>query len=210
MITPHQSSQAVPAEAEQVRGPGFAVVAGSASRSPIEMMIDAATGYAEPERPRKPTKEEEELADDLAHAVLSDLRHYYPDVVKTRPTTWPTHLRNTIASKVAWLLASQNGANRNGSGRGFDANSGSCFVDPLVGHFWRPASEPPKAWMTRVFMIGGNYVATEGIWWVREDGSKGFWLKAGEQLFPCPWVEWWFPYPDMPNDQGQESPTTTN
>ena len=56
--------------------------------------------------------------------------------------------------------------------------------------------------MTMVFMIGGNYVATEGIWWVREDGSKGFWLKAGEKLIPCPWVEWWFPYPDMPNDQG--------
>ena len=77
-------------------------------RSPIEIMIDAATGYAPPAEPRKPTPEEHEAADTLAHAIMSDLRYYYPDVVKTRPTTWPTHLRNTIAMKVAQLLAEHN------------------------------------------------------------------------------------------------------
>lgn len=74
------------------------------TRSPIEAMIDAATGYKEPERPRDPTPEQMEAAKLLASAVLSDLRFYYPDVVKTRPTTWPIHLRNTIANKVARLL----------------------------------------------------------------------------------------------------------
>lgn len=76
-------------------------------RSPIEALIGAATGYKEPERPKDPTPEQIEAAKLLASDVLSDLRHYYPDVVKTRPTTWPIHLRNTIASKVARMLADQ-------------------------------------------------------------------------------------------------------
>lgn len=68
-------------------------------------MIDAATGYKAPERPRSPTPEQNEAAEALAYDVLSNLRVYYPDVVKTRPSTWPIHLRNTITSKVAQLLA---------------------------------------------------------------------------------------------------------
>ena len=41
---------------------------------------------------------------NLGTAVVNDLRYYYPDVVKTRPTTWPLHLRNTIASKAEAML----------------------------------------------------------------------------------------------------------
>jgi hypothetical protein len=76
-------------------------------RSPIEAMIDAATGYVEPE-PIRPTKEQKEAAQNLANDVMSDLRYYYPDVLKNRPTTWPIHLRNTIAAKAAWMLAAHN------------------------------------------------------------------------------------------------------
>jgi hypothetical protein len=76
-------------------------------KSPIEAMIDAATGYSEPE-PIRPTKEQKEAAQRLANDVMSDLRYYYPDVLKNRPTTWPTHLRNTISAKAAWMLAAHN------------------------------------------------------------------------------------------------------
>ena len=76
-------------------------------KSPIEAMIDAATGYSEPE-PIRPTKEQKEAAQSLANDVMSDLRYYYPDVLKNRPTTWPLHLRNTIAAKAAWMLAAHN------------------------------------------------------------------------------------------------------
>ena len=72
------------------------------------MMIDAATGYSEPARHRKLTPEEKEVCAQLGRDVLSDLRYYYPDVVKTRPTTWPTHLRNTIAMKAESLLQAHN------------------------------------------------------------------------------------------------------
>lgn len=75
-------------------------------RSPIEMMIDAATGYAPSIPPAPPilTPEEKEACEQLGRDVLSDLRHAYPDVVKTRPTTWPIHLRNTIAAKAEKML----------------------------------------------------------------------------------------------------------
>jgi hypothetical protein len=72
----------------------------------MDVLIDRATG-ADLERPINPTPEQVEAAKRLASDVLSDLRHYYPDVVKTRPATWPIHLRNTIAQKVARLLSEQ-------------------------------------------------------------------------------------------------------
>lgn len=70
------------------------------------MMIDAATGY-NPDAPPKPVKltpEQKEACKQLGSSVLQDLRLYYPDVVKTRPSTWPVHLRNTIASKAEAML----------------------------------------------------------------------------------------------------------
>lgn len=66
-------------------------------------MIDAATGY-EPPPPRTLTSEEKEACAQLGRDVLSDLRNYYPDVVNTRPTTWPIHLRNTVAAKAERML----------------------------------------------------------------------------------------------------------
>lgn len=70
------------------------------------MMIDAACGY-DPDAtppPRKLTDEEKEMCNQLGRDVLSDLRYAYPDVVKTRPTTWPLHLRNTISIKAEAML----------------------------------------------------------------------------------------------------------
>lgn len=75
-------------------------------RSPMEMMIDAACGYdpdATPS-PRKLTDDEKEMCNQLGRDVLADLRYAYPDVVKTRPTTWPLHLRNTISIKAEAML----------------------------------------------------------------------------------------------------------
>jgi hypothetical protein len=75
-------------------------------RSPIEMMIDAACEHvpnAEP-TPRKLTDQEKEMCSQLGRDVLADLRYAYPDVVKTRPTTWPLHLRNTISIKAEMML----------------------------------------------------------------------------------------------------------
>ena len=68
------------------------------------MLIDKACGVNEPPAPRKLTPEEKEVCAQLGRDVLSDLRHYYPDVVKMRPTTWPTHLRNTVAAKAEAML----------------------------------------------------------------------------------------------------------
>lgn len=75
------------------------------SRSPIEMMIDAACGYA-PSEPKRLelTPEQKEACSQLGRDVLSGLRYAYPDVVKTRPTTWPLHLRNTISMKAEMML----------------------------------------------------------------------------------------------------------
>ena len=74
-------------------------------RSPIEMLIDQACGYTpkEPE-PVKLTDEQKKACAQLGSDVLSDLRYAYPDVMKTRPTTWPLHLRNTIAIKAEAML----------------------------------------------------------------------------------------------------------
>lgn len=68
------------------------------------MMIDAACGVNQPPVPHKLTPEEKEACAQLGRDVLSDLRNYYPDVLKTRPTTWPIHLRNTIAAKAERML----------------------------------------------------------------------------------------------------------
>ena len=81
-------------------------------------MIDAACGYtpdAEP-APIKLTPEQKESCAQLGRDVLSDLRNYYPEVVKTRPTTWPIHLRNTIAAKAERMMvaALANAAIRHG------------------------------------------------------------------------------------------------
>lgn len=71
--------------------------------SPIERMIDAACVI--PDAPRlELTDEQKELCAQLGREVLSDLRAMYPDVVKTRPTTWPLHLRNTIENKAKLML----------------------------------------------------------------------------------------------------------
>lgn len=78
----------------------------SKPRSPIEILIDQATGYEPPPAP-KLTPEQEEACAQLGRDVLSDLRYYYPNVVKTRPTTWPIHLRNTIAAKARAMLQEQ-------------------------------------------------------------------------------------------------------
>lgn len=69
------------------------------------MMIDQACGitYGQPE-PLKLTDEQKQACAQLGRDVVADLRHYYPDVVKTRPTTWPLHLRNTIASQAEAML----------------------------------------------------------------------------------------------------------
>ena len=76
-------------------------------RSPIEAMIDAATGYQPEERPRSLTPQQKEAARQLARDVVSDLRFYYPAVLKAGPSTAAIHLRNTIAGKVERLLADQ-------------------------------------------------------------------------------------------------------
>lgn len=68
-------------------------------------MIDAACGLNKPALPpRQLTEEEKEACVQLSRDVLSDLRHYYPEVVKTRPTTWPIHLKHTIESMAAEML----------------------------------------------------------------------------------------------------------
>jgi len=72
--------------------------------SPIEMMIDAACGVNDEPKLRKLTDEEKEMCNQLGRDVLEDLRYAYPDVVKTRPTTWPLHLRNTISIKAEAML----------------------------------------------------------------------------------------------------------
>lgn len=73
--------------------------------SPIEIAIDAACGYipSKPER-LELTPEQKEMCRQLGRDVLSNLRYAYPDVVKTRPTTWPLHLRNTISIKAEMML----------------------------------------------------------------------------------------------------------
>lgn len=75
-------------------------------RSPIEMMIDAACGHV-PGKPPEPlalTDEQTQACEDLGRDVVSNLRIFYPDVVKTRPTTWPIHLRNTIENLAKIML----------------------------------------------------------------------------------------------------------
>ena len=76
------------------------------TRSAIEILIDAACGHdpdATPESVGLPA-EQKEACIQLGRDVLSDLRFAYPEVVKTRPTTWPLHLRNTIAKKAEMML----------------------------------------------------------------------------------------------------------
>ena len=68
------------------------------------MMIDAACGYDPEPKPVKLTDEQKAACANMGTAVVNDLRFYYPDVVKTRPSTWPLHLRNTIASKAEAML----------------------------------------------------------------------------------------------------------
>lgn len=74
------------------------------ARSPIEMMIDAACGVPDEPEPIRLNDEQKEACVQLGRNVVSNLRTYYPDVVKTRPTTWPVHLRNTIASQAEEML----------------------------------------------------------------------------------------------------------
>jgi len=74
-------------------------------KSPIESLIDAACGFQPSEPPPVELSDEErEACARLGRDVLSNLRIYYPDVVKTRPTTWPLHLRNTIAAEAGKML----------------------------------------------------------------------------------------------------------
>ena len=82
-------------------------------RTPLEIMIDDACGVNKPTASRKLTAEENEACAQLGRDVLSDLRNYYPDVVKTRPTTWPIHLRNTIAAKAKAMLHALNQREKN-------------------------------------------------------------------------------------------------
>lgn len=67
-------------------------------------MIDAACGYDPEPEPLKLTDEQKEACAQLGRDVVGDLRYYYPDVVQTRPTTWPIHLRNTIAIKAESMM----------------------------------------------------------------------------------------------------------
>ena len=97
--------------AEQLTGKSLAEHVSRTSRtldSPINQMIDAACGSGEIQHSDKfglkLTDEQKELCVRLGTEVIGDLSFYYPDVVKTRPTTWPLHLRNTIANKVETLL----------------------------------------------------------------------------------------------------------
>lgn len=70
------------------------------------MMIDAACGIDQtPADARLKLSDEQRAAcANLGTAVVNDLRFYYPDVCKTRPSTWPLHLRNTIAKKAEAML----------------------------------------------------------------------------------------------------------
>ncbi len=70
------------------------------------MLIDAATGYKPDVTPESVglAAGQREACIQLGRDAVADLRHYYPDVVKTRPTTWPVHLRNTIAIKAEAML----------------------------------------------------------------------------------------------------------
>ena len=68
------------------------------------MMIDQACGFTPRARQVDLTKDQRDACQKLADDVLSNLRTFYPGVVKTRPTTWPKHLRNTIAAKAELLL----------------------------------------------------------------------------------------------------------
>ena len=68
------------------------------------MMIDAACGVNAEPKPLQITEEHKKACALLATAVVSDLRYYYPDVMKTRPTTWPIHLRNTISKQAEMML----------------------------------------------------------------------------------------------------------
>jgi hypothetical protein len=88
---------------------GFTPGPGRLSRqlTPIERMIDAATGNNAPDRPREPTTEEKTAAANLARDVVSNLRWAYPDLLKNAPSTVPVHLRNTIAEMVARLLVNR-------------------------------------------------------------------------------------------------------
>jgi hypothetical protein len=80
------------------------VVSDERPQSPIEMMIDTPCCAVQPPGRRQLTETEKEACAQLGRDVPSDLRTYYPDVVKTRPTTWPVHLRNTIASKAEAMI----------------------------------------------------------------------------------------------------------
>jgi hypothetical protein len=72
--------------------------------SPIDRMIDAACGVDPEPEPIKLTVEQKEACSHLGRSVVSDLRYFYPGVVKTRPATWPLHLRNTISNQAEMML----------------------------------------------------------------------------------------------------------
>ena len=72
--------------------------------SPIEIMVDAVCGVNQEPKKRTLTKDEKDACGLLGLSVVNDLRYYYPDVVKTRPTTWPLHLRNTISDMAEKML----------------------------------------------------------------------------------------------------------
>jgi hypothetical protein len=66
--------------------------------------------------------------------------------------------------------------------------------------YWIRASKPPTE-LTLVLMVGGNYCVTQGIWWGGNATKKaGFYIQAGENLFHAPWVEWWIPTPEKPQN----------
>lgn len=78
------------------------------NRSPLERLIDAATGYTPaPQRPPEASPEQQEVAKQIGRDVVSNLRVMYPDVLKNAPSTLPIHLRNTIASEVERALKNQ-------------------------------------------------------------------------------------------------------
>jgi len=74
------------------------------ARSPIEMMIDAACGVPDEPVPIKLSDEQKEACAQLGRNIISNLRCYYPEILKERPTTWPLHLRNTITSQAEEML----------------------------------------------------------------------------------------------------------
>lgn len=72
--------------------------------SPIETLIDAATGANRPPAPVVLTPEQKEMCAQLGRDVVSDLLHYYPNALATVPKTARIHLRNTVSLKAEATL----------------------------------------------------------------------------------------------------------